>query len=104
MVIAIRFLPSRAARRSPRAPADSAQETVAALTALSYELLDAHADTARLASDGPVATEADWENHLAYLRDLQRVARETLAHAVAVDGDRAPRAVRATAIATASRE
>ena len=88
MVIAMRFLPSRTERRSPRAPADSAQENVAALTALTYELLDAHADTARLAGDGPVATEAEWENHLAYLRDLQRVARETLAHAVAVDGGR----------------
>jgi hypothetical protein len=88
MVIAMRFLPLRAGRRSPRALADSAQENVAALTGLTYELLDAHADTARLAGDGPVATQAEWENHLAYLRDLQRVARETLARAVAVDGDR----------------
>ncbi len=47
--------------------------------ALSYELLDAHADTQRLA--GAVATEAEWENHLAYLRDLQRVGREALAQA-----------------------
>ena len=94
MVIAMRFLPSRTERRLPRAPADSAQENVAALTALTYELLDAHADTAQLAGDGPVATEAEWENHLAYLRDLQRVARETLAHAMAVDG-RSPPASRA---------
>jgi hypothetical protein len=90
MVIAVRFLPSRAEPRSPRALADSAQENVAALTTLTYELLDAHADTARIAGDGPVATEAEWENHLAYLRDLQRVARETLAHAVTIDGDRPP--------------
>jgi hypothetical protein len=94
MVIAVRFLPSRAERRSPRALADSAQENVAALTALTYELLDAHADTARIAGDRPVATEAEWKNHLAYLRDLQRVARETLAHAVAIDGDRPPRVAR----------
>ena len=69
-----------------------------------YELLDAHADTAQLAGDGPVATEAEWENHLAYLRDLQRVARETLAHAMAFDGRSPPRVARSTAIAPASRE
>lgn len=44
---------------------------------LVYELLDAHLDTIRL------ATEADesvaWAAHIDYLRDLQRVGREALA-------------------------
>lgn len=44
---------------------------------LSYELLDAHADTQQIA--GAVATEAEWDSHLIYLRDLQRVGREALA-------------------------
>ena len=47
--------------------------------ALVYELLDAHADTARLALDD--AGDGEWDNHLAYLRDLQRVGREALARA-----------------------
>lgn len=47
------------------------------LEALLYELLDAHADTAQLVYESAPA-EA-WEAHLAYLRDLQRVGRETLA-------------------------
>jgi hypothetical protein len=49
------------------------------LTRLVYELLDAHYDTARLAED--VAEDERWHAHLAYLRDLQRVAREVLATA-----------------------
>ena len=52
---------------------------MAVLIALTYELLDAHADTARLAGDE--ASAAEWQSHLAYLRDLQRVGRETLARA-----------------------
>jgi hypothetical protein len=57
------------------------EDALAALMALSYELLDAHADTQQLA--GAVATEAEWESHLDYLRDLQRVGREALARAAA---------------------
>lgn len=55
---------------------------VESLTELVYELLDAHADTARLASklDG----DDRWAAHLDYLRDLQRVGREALARAEAV--------------------
>ncbi|MGZ4232736.1 MAG: hypothetical protein ACXVVQ_15070 [Solirubrobacteraceae bacterium] len=68
-------------RRSARLPADTAGEEPTALVALTYELLDAHADTARLAGDQ--ASEAEWQNHLAYLRDLQRVGREALARAAA---------------------
>ena len=49
------------------------------IVALTYELLDAHADTARLAVEE--ATDAEWRRHLAYLTDLQRVGRETLARA-----------------------
>jgi len=48
------------------------------LERLLYELLDAHDDTARLAADLPGTA---WRAHLAYLRDLQRVGREALAHA-----------------------
>jgi len=71
----------RAEHRSPRAPAEPAQETLVALT---YELLDAHADTSRLARGD--ASDVEWQTHLVYLRDLQRVGRETLAHAVAAKG------------------
>ena len=63
--------------RSLRLSADTACGEPAALVALTYELLDAHADTARLVGDE--ASDAEWQNHLAYLRDLQRVGRETLA-------------------------
>jgi hypothetical protein len=49
------------------------------LVGLVYELLDAHDDTARLA--GELAVDESWQVHLDYLRDLQRVARESLARA-----------------------
>jgi hypothetical protein len=49
----------------------------AGLAALAYELLDAHADTARLA-DG-LSYDWSWAAHLDYLRALQRTGRETLA-------------------------
>jgi hypothetical protein len=42
-----------------------------------YELLDAHGDTMRLAAD--LEAQPVWAAHLEYLRDLQRVGRETLA-------------------------
>ena len=63
-------------RELPHEPRD---EIVDDLIALVYELLDAHADTARLDSDE--TTAAEWSSHLAYLRDLQRVGRETVARA-----------------------
>ena len=66
-------------RRSHRPSADTASGEAATLAALTYELLDAHADTARLVGDQ--ASDAEWENHLVYLRDLQRVGREALARA-----------------------
>jgi hypothetical protein len=47
------------------------------LILLIYELLDAHFDTAQLV--GHSAAEPEWESHLAYLRDLQRVGRTALA-------------------------
>ena len=75
----MRFLPSRTERRSPLPAAEPPPESIDTLVALAYELLDAHADTARLAEDE--ATAADWQGHLAYLRDLQSVGRETLARA-----------------------
>lgn len=53
------------------------------LSGLVYELLDAHTDTADLAYrlDDP-----EWDAHLDYLRDLQRVAREGLARLPAYGG------------------
>jgi hypothetical protein len=87
MVIAVRFLSSRTERRSRRPAAEPAPESVGTLVALTYELLDAHADTARLTEED--ASAAEWRDHLAYLRDLQRVGREALARAACV-GDRAP--------------
>jgi hypothetical protein len=63
----------------PSAPAP--EVTREDLLHLVYELLDAHDDTARLAAD--LAEEPRWRIHLDYLRDLQRVARGTLAHATA---------------------
>jgi len=45
---------------------------------LLYELLDAHVDTMRLAWQ--LDADPAWAAHLDYLRDLQRVGREALAH------------------------
>jgi hypothetical protein len=47
------------------------------LTALVYELLDAHSDTVYLADD--LLEDERWVAHLDYLRGLQRVGREHLA-------------------------
>jgi hypothetical protein len=58
-------IPSPAAERSER------------LARLVYELLDAHSDTERLVRERP--TEFQWSAHLSYLRDLQRIGRQTLA-------------------------
>jgi hypothetical protein len=52
-------------------------EAAVDLAALAYELLDAHADTARLADGLPY--DRSWAAHLDYLRALQRKGRETLA-------------------------
>jgi hypothetical protein len=87
LVIAVRFLPSRSERRSPLPAAEPAPESVDTLVALAYELLDAHGDTARLTEED--ASAAEWQDHLAYLRDLQRVGREVLARAVCL-GEGAP--------------
>ena len=51
------------------------------LSRLLYELLDAHLDTIEMAAV-PVAHES-WAAHLDYLRDLQRIGRETLARIAA---------------------
>jgi len=47
------------------------------LSGLLYELLDAHLDTLKLAVS--LDESQEWAAHLDYLRDLQRVGRETLA-------------------------
>jgi hypothetical protein len=49
----------------------------ATLVTLVYELLDAHDDTAQLATR--LARDPAWSEHLDYLHRLQRVGRETLA-------------------------
>lgn len=49
------------------------------VTELIYELLDAHADTMRMAVE--LDQDPAWAAHLDYLRDLQRVGREALAGA-----------------------
>jgi hypothetical protein len=54
---------------------EPAPSTVACLV---YELLDAHDDTAQMASD--LESDPLWQAHLDYLRALQRKGRETLAH------------------------
>jgi hypothetical protein len=64
--------------RSTVAGASTPAPPIDELIRLSYELLDAHADTAELADDMSV-TSIEWRNHLDYLRDLQRLGRETLA-------------------------
>jgi hypothetical protein len=45
-------------------------------TRLVYELLDAHDDTTQIATGQNL--DAQWQAHLSYLCDLQRVAREVL--------------------------
>ena len=65
--------------RTTRPPTQVVDDKVAALVDLTYELLDAHADTTRLVMDD--APGAEWDNHLAYLRDLQRAGRGVLARA-----------------------
>jgi hypothetical protein len=57
----------------------NAATTTGYVTELLYELLDAHVDTMRLARD--FDGDPAWAAHLDYLRDLQRVGREALAHA-----------------------
>ncbi len=67
---------------------DASPATARALVPLLYELLDAHGDTAQLAGDR--VADLRWRAHLDYLRDLQRVTRETLA-ATAGGGSHGPR-------------
>ena len=67
---------SRVEAPTPRRPGRGAQ-TAGDVTGLIYELLDAHYDTAQLAAE--LAVDTRWGNHLEYLSDLQRVAREALA-------------------------
>jgi hypothetical protein len=55
----------------------------AALVELVYELLDAHADTAELASG--LAHDGEWLSHLDYLRALQREGRRVLAQMAGAD-------------------
>ena len=52
--------------------------TVDQLSQLVYELLDAHADTICMGEE--MAGGLEWEAHVDYLRDLQRISREVLAN------------------------
>jgi hypothetical protein len=70
--------------RYPAPPMAASPWPCEQLTRLVYELLDAHDDTARIASGQNL--DAHWQAHLSYLRDLQRVARELLARAVQQEG------------------
>ena len=79
------FMTMGSVRHSPDPSARTPRE--AGLVAITYELLDAHADTSRLVADR--ASDAEWQNHLVYLRDLQRVGREALARAALAPSDRA---------------
>jgi hypothetical protein len=84
----------RSDRRLPPGPTRSAwtqtperaeaQRSPEDLGGLIYELLDAHDDTARLATE--LTDDARWQAHLAYLRDLQRIGRAMLAQATAREG------------------
>jgi hypothetical protein len=58
-----------------------ASEAGAGLAELAYELLDAHADTAKLVDGLPC--DPSWAAHLDYLRALQRKGREMLARTAA---------------------
>ena len=71
----------------PRCPALSMSPIAVGyeqLTRLVYELLDAHDDTARIATGQHL--DARWQAHLSYLCDLQRVGRELLARAGQQEG------------------
>jgi hypothetical protein len=69
------------ATEAPAAADDRPDHSVAThLGVLVYELLDAHADTARLARELPY--DQRWAAHLEYLQALQRKGREILAHSV----------------------
>jgi hypothetical protein len=65
---------------------DSVPQEQDQMVALVYELLDAHADTALLAED--LAQDSEWGAHVDYLRNLQRVGRETLARLIDLGGAR----------------
>jgi hypothetical protein len=63
----------------------TAQKVEPTLLSLVYELLDAHQDTVRL---GAARVEDPlWQAHEHYLRDLQRVSRETLARITTGPGE-----------------
>jgi hypothetical protein len=62
-------------------PRETTRGVSAVIVDLVYELLDAHDDTARLVRGDIDCWEEAWFAHLEYLRSLQRVGRELLAHA-----------------------
>lgn len=69
--------PTNRTDSSPVAEQGTPRAVPASLVVLVYELLDAHTDTAELASRLPY--DPSWATHVDYLRGLQRKGRETLA-------------------------
>lgn len=63
----------------------SAAAAMQLLVTVVYELLDAHDDATRLAAADDLHQDPLWANHLEYVRGLQRVAREDLALATAME-------------------
>lgn len=63
----------------------SAAAAMQLLVTVVYELLDAHDDATRLAAADDLHEDPLWANHLQYVRGLQRVAREDLALATAME-------------------
>lgn len=67
---------------------ESAVTTGEYVIELVYELLDAHADTTRIARD--IYDDPTWAAHLDYLRDLQRIGREALAEIARASASASP--------------
>jgi hypothetical protein len=61
-----------------RPVSDTRRSVVMQLAELVYELLDAHSDTACLAAE--LRSDSRWSAQLEYLRALQRLSRDVLAH------------------------
>jgi hypothetical protein len=66
---------------------DIVAQALEQVATLVYELLDAHADTAALADE--LGQDSRWGAHVDYLRNLQRVGRETLARLSEIEAGRA---------------
>jgi hypothetical protein len=68
----------RAGRSDTHRGAGDGDQSLNAVSALVYDLPDAHQDTARMAAW--FRCDPDWREHLERLQALQRTGSETLAH------------------------